>query len=885
MVFCCYARSTFILTFELSSTRMRKLFILFTLLVFCQAAFATHQRAGEITFRYKGGLTYEFTILTFTYIPSPADRPDLELNWGDGTKSSLPRVEKIDLANEIRRNKYVGDHTFSGVGSYLISLEDPNRNDGILNIPNSVNVPLFIETLLVINPFFTANNSPELLLPPVDVGCTNFPYIHNPGAYDPDGDSLSYRLVDCRTGGGMPIAGYVLPNLTVGNTGSALSIDAITGDFVWNYPKVTGEYNIAILIEEWRKGMRIGYVTRDMQIKIIPCSNHPPVIDPIPDTCVIAGDTINFLVRATDIDNQTITLIGTGGPIVMTANHATFPQPTNGQSVVQSVFNWKTVCNHVQRYPYTVYFKAQDNGYPVNLIDIKLVNLTVIGPPVQNLTALPFGNSILLNWNVSPCANAIGYKIYRRNGFYGYVPGYCETGVPAYTGYLEIKTINDLNTLAFTDDDQGSGLVHGVDYCYMIIAFYEDGAESIASEEVCVSLKRDLPIISNISIRNTDVTDGSALVRWIKPTELDFTQTPGPFKYLVYRGLPAGSSWVLIDSLDGLNDTTYIDSLINTKDYTIAYQIGLVNNSPGNRFLIGYTHPATSVYLMLYPTDEKMLLKWTYDVPWINDTTVVYRQNFLTLDFDSVGYAVGSEFLDSNLVNGISYCYKVKTVGAYSATSLPHPLLNYSEIMCGKPVDNVPPCATTLDVTVNCELSSNFLVWTNPNLSCATDTYKYYVYYAPESGSDYTVIDSVFGAENTTFQHQDLLSIAGCYAITVFDTIGNESAFSNVVCVEVDSCPPYRLPNVFTPNGDTHNDVFKPFPYNSVPKIDIRIFNRWGIVVFQTEDPDINWDGKDKNSHQLCSDGVYFYVCDVFELTLKGLRKRTLSGIVTIINK
>lgn len=864
---------------------MRKLFILFILLVGFQAAFATHQRAGEITYRWKGGLTYEFTILTYTYAPSPADRPDLELQWGDGTSSILPRIEKIDLANEIRRNKYIGDHTYSGVGSYLISLEDPNRNAGILNIPNSVNVPLFIETLLVINPFFTANNSPQLLLPPIDVGCTNFPYIHNPGAYDPDGDSLSYRLVDCRTAGGVPIAGYVLPNQTVGNIGSTLSINAITGEFVWNYPRVTGAYNIAILIEEWRKGIRIGYVTRDMQIIIEPCNNHPPVIQPIPDTCVIAGDTINFIVTATDVDGQNVTLTGTGGPLVMPANHATFPQPITGQGIVQSVFNWITVCNHVQKYPYTVYFKAQDNGYPVNLVDIALVNLTVIAPPVKNLTTQPFGNSIILNWNTSPCSNAIGYKIYRRNGFYGYVPGYCETGVPAYTGYQEIGTINDLNTTTFTDDNKGNGLVHGVDYCYMVIAFFADGAESIASEEVCMTLRRDLPIITNISIRNTDEVTGSAFIGWVKPTELDFSQTPGPFKYLIYRGIPAGTPWVLVDSLDGLNDTTYIDILINTRVNKLAYQIGLVNNTPGNRFVIGYTNPATSVYLSLFPTDKKIVLRWSFDVPWINDTFVVYRQNPVTLAFDSIGYSSYSQYLDSNLVNGTEYCYLIKSIGAYSAASLPHPLINYSEIMCAKPVDNVAPCAPTLKVTVNCESSANTLEWTNPNLSCASDTYKYYIYYSPESGTDFTILDSVPGAENTTKQYENLLSITGCYAVTAFDTNGNQSVFSNVVCVEIDSCPPYRLPNVFTPNGDGKNDVFKPFPYNSVPRIDIKIFNRWGIIVYQTEDPDINWDGKDKDSHQLCSDGVYYYVCDVFELTLKGLRKHTLTGIVTIINK
>jgi hypothetical protein len=64
-------------------------FILFTLLSL--SAFATHQRAGEITFRYVSGLTYEITIVSYSYAPSPADRNELEILWGDGTSSVLVR--------------------------------------------------------------------------------------------------------------------------------------------------------------------------------------------------------------------------------------------------------------------------------------------------------------------------------------------------------------------------------------------------------------------------------------------------------------------------------------------------------------------------------------------------------------------------------------------------------------------------------------------------------------------------------------------------------------------------------------------------------------------------------------------------------------------------
>ncbi len=137
----------------------RYLLILLIFSLFYCDANATHQRAGEITYKALGELTYEFTIVTYTYTPSPADRPELQLFWGDGTSNIVPRSQKINYPNNISRNVYAGAvHVFPGQGNYTVYLEDPNRNYGVLNIPNSVNVPFFIQTEIVINPFLGPNN-------------------------------------------------------------------------------------------------------------------------------------------------------------------------------------------------------------------------------------------------------------------------------------------------------------------------------------------------------------------------------------------------------------------------------------------------------------------------------------------------------------------------------------------------------------------------------------------------------------------------------------------------------------------------------------------------------------------------------------------------------
>ena len=179
----------------------------------------------------------------------------------------------------------------------------------------------------------------------------------------------------------------------------------------------------------------------------------------------------------------------------------------------------------------------------------------------------------------------------------------------------------------------------------------------------------------------------------------------------------------------------------------------------------------------------------------------------------------------------------------------------------------------------------NTLNWTNPNDYCADDVFKYLVFFSPLEGSDFVLIDSTSPATSTTYNHFNNGTITGCYSVIAVDSVGNRSEFSNTACIDNDTCSVYSLPNVFTPNFDGYNDIYIPFPYTSVEKVDMTIFNRWGGIVYETQDPDINWDGKDKNTSQDCSDGVYFYVCRVYEITLYGVVPRELRGSITLLRE
>ena len=67
-----------------------------------------------------------------------------------------------------------------------------------------------------------------------------------------------------------------------------------------------------------------------------------------------------------------------------------------------------------------------------------------------------------------------------------------------------------------------------------------------------------------------------------------------------------------------------------------------------------------------------------------------------------------------------------------------------------------------------------------------------------------------------------------------------------------------QIPNVFTPNGDGQNDVFN-IRASGMTQFHLQVFNRWGALLFESDNPSVKWDGKTLSGEQ-ADDGTYFYV-------------------------
>jgi gliding motility-associated-like protein len=850
------------------------LFVLNTLMLS-----ATHNRAGEITYVQISDLTYEITVTTFTYTLSQADREFLDVSWGDNSISTVQRESKTFLPNYYKKNVYRIRHTYPGPGAYKIVVQDPNRNYGVKNIPNSVNVVFSISTILIVNPAMGHDSTPVLLNPPYDKAALGYIFIHNPAAYDPDGDSLSYKMTVCTREDGKPIEGYTLPPAT-----HYIKVDSISGDLIWNTPTDTGKYNVAMEIQEWRNGKKIGIVVRDMQIEVYNTKNKPPVNSPLKNLCVEAGQPIDFIVSATDPNNDSIDLKATSGIFSLSTCPAHFTGIDSAKGHSSSRFTWTPCFPAVRSQPYNIIFKADDNNSDIKLSDIDNMTIKVLGPSPELLTALPQGKFITLGWTNYGTTAIAGFAIYRREGASTFTPDSCTFGLPVSTGFIKVGYISGSSTVSYTDTENGQGLQFGKEYTYRIVAVFANGTESKASNELTTTLVSGVPVIKNVSVINTDQTNGTIFLSWKKPLHLDtIPDATGPYEYIISRadGI-TGTLYSQIKSITtaDLNDTIYTDTPLNTLSRGYIYKIELWNRKPGKEFMIGDPGFASSVFIVLSPGDHKTRFVIGRNVPWINSRYDIFRLNSSTMNYDSVGTTNQLQYVDAGLINGTQYTYYVKSSGAYPAADMPKDLVNLSQKSSSTPVDNEPPCVPDINVTSQCDSLYNTVSWSFTDNGCLSDIAGYKIFFKQTNNENLELVKTINDRNTFSFRHHPAGDyISGCYAVTAFDSLNNESGKSVMVCV--DSCNFYEIPNVFTPNGDNYNDRLLAKTSGLVEKIDFKLFNRNGLLIFSTDKPRIDWDGSYKG--KIVSPGVYFYQCDVYERRISGMELFHLSGFIHVI--
>lgn len=145
---------------------------------------------------------------------------------------------------------------------------------------------------------------------------------------------------------------------------------------------------------------------------------------------------------------------------------------------------------------------------------------------------------------------------------------------------------------------------------------------------------------------------------------------------------------------------------------------------------------------------------------------------------------------------------------------------------------------------------SVYLVWNSYN-GWLNPQYDAYIFYKNNwvKWNTTPITDTTFCMKSDTLE-------VGSYNIKVVTTNNGYTSESNyVICVQPEP-PTIVVPNVFTPNGDNMNDYFVIRNLNLYDHRKVIIYNRWGTIVYQSEQYNNDWDGKN------VPDGVYFGVVE-----------------------
>jgi gliding motility-associated-like protein len=520
-------------------------------------------------------------------------------------------------------------------------------------------------------------------------------------------------------------------------------------------------------------------------------------------------------------------------------------------------------------YPYTIDLDSQGNF--------------IVFGNASHVNNNPLYNSIS---KISPAGSVIWTKFYDHGGIWGGAIVTSDDGVLARTGDVFIKTDNN-GTVQWTSQYSSAGV-----YNYFAPLEINDGYIFTSYENPGTSF--------------INLTKMGFMGEHINTVQTSFTGTP-PFLYKRSNGNFAGvfNYW---DNGSGLNHATVVEF---DNDLNVVAK-GSINFGGVDMLLYGEDMCFTGNGIPVvtgdvqgwgsYPFFAKMdnayhtSCETTVNAPLTTliRVQVFIQTNAISSNLDVVSrsclaettvtsgntFCSSSEPLDLDIGNDTAVCSNA-TLILQNITSAGFDSYLWSTGATTPSVSINQPGVYVLTVTYNCGLdtiSDTVVVSTMPvveahlgeniiNCEDSTTTLQ-----APQcSGCIYSwstgsTVDSIHVTE------------AGTYWLTIESSNGCIS--SDTINLMFSKCEcDFFMPNAFSPNGNGMNDVFQPVHYCDVTDYSMRIYNRWGELLFESKNENEGWNGV-YNGHKV-EQGVY--VCQVAYIPrVKGQLKNYTQKTGTI---
>ncbi len=308
-------------------------------------SFSSHLFGGELTYTCVGNHQYQVNYTLYidcngnpappVSIPLRADTQSFTLL---ATTASPQYLEILcpTATSSCNSGPYPGFEKwiYSGIitvnpGSTIISSSLHARSLWPTTISNSGNDSLYVNALIV-DTMGICNNSPIFNYDPTITLCAGTMECIPALVTDPDGDSLSYRLIAPRIG---PLLSDTVPFLSGYSTlqpftsNSPITLNSISGELCLT-PMIPGESSIiAIQISEYRNGILIGQILKDITMFVINCTSPypgPTGFDGLPfytvNVCALTANCFYITASQPDTNLRTFISIDHSIPSIISYN-------------------------------------------------------------------------------------------------------------------------------------------------------------------------------------------------------------------------------------------------------------------------------------------------------------------------------------------------------------------------------------------------------------------------------------------------------------------------------------------------------------------------------------------------------------------------------------
>jgi len=322
---------------------------------------------GQITVSHISGMDYNVVYTAYRDMTGIPISTTATLNFVDSTSGTsftvtIPYDSVVTvLVPGVEEYTYHAVVTFPNTGNWLVSYEECCRNAAILNMASPGGESHYFYSNVLVD---TTNSTPVFLNPPIVLAQDSVPFYYNPLPFDADGDSITWSLDIPLSMSGAPVMGYVLPT---SDSLVPFNMDPLTGEITF-LPIAIGNYQVSMRVKEYRNGVQIGEITRDMQIIVVPSANLPVAVITNSNTAPYNGKSYtlapnsNFTMSVSvfDLDAQSITIEGAGEPFLLASNPATLTT-TNGVGSASASVNWTPNASQLRAAAYVIGLRVSEN--------------------------------------------------------------------------------------------------------------------------------------------------------------------------------------------------------------------------------------------------------------------------------------------------------------------------------------------------------------------------------------------------------------------------------------------------------------------------------------------------------------------------------------------